>query len=137
MPKRMSEKDRVRGSNRVRILIADIRYHGKLLCPYCQQEITDSPHIDHIVARRNGGKVKEFDNLITCCASCNGRKCDTDVKGIFGKDIDELVNKQINGRALTETDKQASIDIFYSAKKWNDRLELILDWIELGLLPIR
>jgi hypothetical protein len=137
MPKRMSEKDRVRGSNRVRILIADIRYHGKLFCPYCQQKITDSPHIDHIVARRNGGKVKEFDNLITCCASCNGRKCDTNVLQIFGKAIDEAVNAQIKNRVLTETDKQAAVDIFHSDANWQERLEMILDWVESGFLPIR
>ena len=137
MPVRMREKDRVRKSSRARVLIADIRYNNGLICCYCQEEIAGNPHIDHIVARCRNGNAKEFGNLITCCASCNGRKCDTDVKVIFGKEAEERVNAQISNRTLTNNDKRAAIDIYYSGRNWQERLEMILDWIELGLLPIR
>ena len=137
MPTRMKESDRVRGSNRMRVIIADARYHNGLICPYCNETISGLPHVDHIIARRHGGDIKEFDNLVTCCASCNGRKCDTDVAQIFGIDIEQKVNTQIKNRVLTKSDHQAAIDIYKCGKSQSDRIEMILDWVLGGLLPIR
>ena len=137
MPTRMKESHRVRRADRMRVIIADTRYHNALICPYCNEAISGLPHVDHIIARRHGGDIKEFDNLITCCASCNGRKCDTDVAQIFGIDVELKVNAQIKNRVLTENDHQAAIDIYKCGKSQVERIEMILDWVEGGLLPIR
>lgn len=137
MPVRMNEADRVRGSLRAKVFIADVRYHDGLFCPYCQQSFDAIPHVDHVVSRKSGGETKEFDNLLTCCPSCNGRKCDTDVLALFGSDIHYAVNEQLKNRVLTTADHQAAVDIFHSGSTWAERMEMILDWVQLGMLPIR
>jgi hypothetical protein len=133
----MSESDRVRGSLRAKVFIADVRYHDGLFCPYCQKPFTVTPHVDHVQSRKSGGDKKEMSNLITCCPSCNGRKCDTDVLALFGSDIHYAVNEQLKNRVLTTADHQAAVDIFNSGSTWQERIEMILDWVQLGMLPIR
>lgn len=137
MPVRMSEADRVRGSLRAKVFIADVRYHNGLFCPYCQTSITEVPHVDHVISRKAGGETKEFDNLLTCCPSCNGRKCDTDVMALFGSETHYAVEKQLKKRVLTTADHLAAVDIFHSGKSWAERIVMILDWVQLGILPIR
>jgi hypothetical protein len=49
-------------------------------CQYCGERAPEVVlHVDHIVARANGGR-DELDNLITACASCN-----------IGKGVDYVV----------------------------------------------
>ena len=43
-------------------------------CAYCQQIVTGTPHIDHIMPKALGGS-NEMSNLQLTCAPCNQSKC--------------------------------------------------------------
>lgn len=44
-------------------------------CPYCGAELGANPHLDHIYPVSKGG-LSIVENLVWCCATCNGLKND-------------------------------------------------------------
>lgn len=49
-----------------------IRDHGK--CQYCEKELTrELSTVDHVRPKSRGGTT-EWENCVTCCHSCNGKK---------------------------------------------------------------
>ena len=56
---------------------------------------------------------------------------------LFGSETHYAVERQLKERVLTTADHQAAVDIFHSGKSWAERIEMILDWVQLGMLPIR
>lgn len=44
-------------------------------CPYCGAELGANPHLDHIYPVSKGG-LSIVENLVWCCATCNGLKTD-------------------------------------------------------------
>lgn len=139
MPTRMPESHRVRGSRRIRCLIANVRAFDTLTCVYCKSELTTDniPFIDHIIPRSQDGHLTHPDNLVVCCGPCNGRKGITNVVDVFGLDIAANVYHHINTRRLTEGDWQASIEIHKAAgDRTNATIEMVYDWVHLGLLPM-
>lgn len=45
------------------------------ICPYCNNDMTDNIHIDHIIPLSKNGS-NEVENLILCCSNCNLSKYD-------------------------------------------------------------
>ena len=139
MPVRMQEEDRIRGTKRVAQLIINAIYYGKLTCVYCLDELDKDniPHVDHLKARKKGGGSKT-ENLVVCCNSCNGRKCDTNVEKVFGSEIANRVWEHVARRTrLTDFDKQVATDINAMTSKTAEVIEMVLDYAQLGLAPIR
>lgn len=53
-------------------------------CVYCGSGDRSSLTLDHVIPRAKGG-VDSWDNLVTCCSTCNSEKADLDVHE-WGKD---------------------------------------------------
>jgi len=54
--------------NKRNVLIRD-----QYTCQYCGKVSRTHMSIDHVIPRSKGGK-NTFDNLVTCCVSCNNKK---------------------------------------------------------------
>lgn len=48
------------------------------ICAYCNNDMTDNIHIDHIIPLSKNGS-NEVDNLILCCSTCNLSKNNKDL----------------------------------------------------------
>ena len=105
MPVRMSESDRIRGTKRVMIFIANVRTFGKITCHYCEKQIVFSfPHVDHFVTRKNGCDAKDINNCIVACEVCNGKKSGKSVIEVFGIEKHNEITKFMNTRIFTPND---------------------------------
>jgi 5-methylcytosine-specific restriction endonuclease McrA len=137
----MNEKDRVRGPRRIRAFILNARSYGELTCVYCLDPITDKnmpPHVDHLVARTNGGHAKRMNNLVVSCNVCNTRKGSRTVAQAFGVEVDDRVKLHIRSRGTnTVMDSFVATDINVAAKSSLEKIELVHDWVQLGLAPVR
>lgn len=136
MAVRMNESDRVRGTRRYRIIIADATRVGATAprCVYCNTRVSvSSGHalngmtLDHISPRsRASGPdecalVHEEQNLVTACFSCNERKGNSRPERWLGKRRYALVQAHVAGRELPpievgilvskSKDKQAALEV--------------------------
>lgn len=60
----------------VRLTRKNILIRDKYRCRYCGKEDTPSSlTLDHVIPRSRGGKFS-WENIVTCCSSCNAKKSD-------------------------------------------------------------
>jgi len=67
------------------------------LCPYCQNDLGDNPHADHIYPVSRGG-LSTLVNMVYVCATCNIKKKDNTLKMFidkYGLDRDSI-EKDLN-----------------------------------------
>jgi hypothetical protein len=126
---RMPENRRIRNGSRLTLFIRDARALGAIQCQYCGEK-TDLPQIDHVVPRSEGGD-DSFGNLVTCCGGCNQLKGNA-----LLPETDELL-EVIHARVMTTGDRRVAREIATAFSRTADRLLAVLDWVELGLGPVR
>lgn len=136
MPKRMPEKHRIRGKLRALVFTANIRAYGHLHCLLCDHPINDNPHVDHVIARERGGAVRDIRNCIPAHGWCNGRKCATDVAEVFGPAAAQRVAVYLANIRITSGDEAAASQIVKCGQSWPERIEMIHEWVEAGMLPL-
>lgn len=130
MPVRMPENQRIRGTKRVMIFIGNVRHFGRITCHYCHEPIVGHfPHVDHVIARANNGDAKDVHNCVVSCASCNGRKCATDIQEIFGKDKYNEVMKYLDSRVFSPNDLVKAREINRNFTKTADILNSVLEYV--------
>lgn len=74
-------------SHRVPFGRANVYLRDEYRCQYCNQRFsTNQLTLDHVVPRSQGGP-RTWDNIVTACRSCNGRKANLscDEAGMFPK----------------------------------------------------
>ena len=63
-----------RPRNRVKFNRANILARDKFKCQYCDQNFLASElTFDHVLPKSRGGKTT-WENIVSCCPSCNGKK---------------------------------------------------------------
>jgi len=65
-----------RHKQRVKFSRQNILARDRWLCQYCGVKVsTEEMTMDHVVPRSQGGRT-EWENIVTCCVSCNAKKAD-------------------------------------------------------------
>jgi 5-methylcytosine-specific restriction endonuclease McrA len=66
-----------------------IFYRDNYVCQYCHKRFSKTKlTLDHVIPKSRGGE-KTWDNLVTCCSSCNQKKADMTIEEVGFK----LLNK--------------------------------------------
>lgn len=73
MAVRSTEKTRELAAQKKRTLVRQQISEWK--CPYCGEDLGDSPHADHIYPVSKGG-LSTIENMVLVCESCNAAKSD-------------------------------------------------------------
>lgn len=129
MPIRMKESDRIRGTKRVIILIGNVRHFGVITCHYCHNPVVDHfPHVDHVIARANDGDAKDVNNCVVSCQRCNGRKCATDIREIFGDDKHNEIMEYLDSRLFSANDLVKAREINRMFSKTADVLQAVVEY---------
>lgn len=131
MPKRMSEKDRVRGTKRVLILIANANKYGQITCQYCNESIVGYPCIDHFVSRATGGDPKAINNLVTACNTCNTKKGKKSVVEVFGQEKHNEIAEYMKVRLFSPNDLAKAREINRMYTKTKDVLQAVTEYSSL------
>lgn len=132
MPKRMNESDRIRGTKRVLIFIGNVRHFGAITCMYCHKPVVDQyPHVDHVISRSSGGDKKDVSNCVVSCEKCNGRKCATDIRIVFGEDKYNEVMSYLESRLFSPNDLAKAREINRMYTKTKDVLQAVTEYSSL------
>jgi 5-methylcytosine-specific restriction endonuclease McrA len=60
-----------RGTRAYKARRLEILQRDQWTCFYCMQPATT---VDHVISIKSGGDPLAYDNLVSCCASCNSKK---------------------------------------------------------------
>lgn len=73
-PSVIALKDYVKRPHKVAFSRYNIFLRDNFTCQYCQNKFTSTElTFDHVVPRAEGGKTN-YENIVSCCVSCNTRK---------------------------------------------------------------
>jgi hypothetical protein len=110
-----------------------------LYCSYCEFPLIHVPEVEHIVSKKHGGELTDWNNLLVSCKYCNTRK-----KAIINKaNVDEylwpdqyntaLAYNYENGVPTVNEDNLINIDPSGDALK---KAQNLFDLIKLDNIPL-
>jgi hypothetical protein len=115
-----------------------VEHDGELVCAWCGKHIGDGAfHVDHVVARANGGSAKDLQNCVVSCPHCNHVKNSRDAAMVFGYDVFACTLARLAHGVQAADVYKPALEIFKCGRNWQQRARLAQAFVLFGTLPER